>query len=579
MIFTTGRRFLRYYLCSAVLLACEVFPVSGQVSLVVNEIMFAPAGGEPEWVELYNTASSAIHIRGWRIGDERSLVTITVDSIVPAGGFLVLTKSLTVVDYHAGIPAPVVVISLPALNNTGDAVRLIDPRGKLVDSVRYSPSWGGTGGKSLERVSATASSLDEQNWASSIDKEGSTPGRSNSISPVLFDIAAVTLEKKDSVIRLKVLNEGLSLASGGEASLFHDRDVDGIARPHERVAGPYSIPDLPGGDSAWIVFVVGDTVPGAVQYIGTVFLDKDLRRENDTLALMVYNSYPPGLLVVNEILYAPPPGGCEFVEYVNTGSRPIDVSGWFITDQPGADGKRTLLAFPENPTVVQPGGFLVVAADSSIFTTYGNICVPGSEGASAILNRSSLNLNNDEDEVVLFDGGMTVHDSVRYSDGWHNPALTSTTGISLERINPRFDGNTPEAWSSCVSSRGATPCRTNSIYMDLPSRAGERAVMTITPNPFSPDGDGHEDVTVVRWNLPAAVSQVRIRLYDSRGLLLRTLANNVPSGSNGELLFNGYDENNRPLDVGMYIVVLEGMDVQSNVVSTAKATLVVARNF
>lgn len=578
MVFRAALRLLRYSFFSVALLAVGVPAALGQDTLVINEIMFAPAGGEPEWVELYNTTLSEVHIRDWRIGDERSLVTIGVDSVVAPGGFLVLTKSRTVRDYHAVIPVPVVVISLPALNNSGDAVRLIDPRGTLVDSVWYSPSWGGTGGKSLERVSATGSSLEKQNWGSSIDNEGSTPGRANSISPRLSDIAVVKLERRDSAIRMKVVNEGLSLATGAEASLFQDRDFDGRASPDERVSGPYPIPGLSSGDSTWITFAVDDTVPGAVRYIGTVFLEGDLRRENDTLALTVYNSYPHAL-VLNEILYAPLSGGCEFVEYINTGSRSIDVSGWFITDRPGADGKRTLLPLPENQTVIRPGGFLVVAADSSIFTTYGDHCVSGSGGAIVILNRSSLNLNNDEDEVVLLDRGMTVHDSVSYSDGWHNPALSSTSGISLERINPSLDGNTPGAWSSCVAPEGATPCRTNSIFMALTNRTGKEAELTIEPNPFSPDGDGYEDITVIRWNLPAAVSQVRMRLYDSRGLLLKTLANNLPSGSSGELIFNGYDKNNRRLDVGMYIVVLEGMDIQSDVVSMAKATLVVARTF
>ncbi|NOY06883.1 MAG: lamin tail domain-containing protein [Chlorobi bacterium] len=454
MILTATRRFLQYCLFSTALFVLGVLPAWGQVSLVVNEIMFAPVGGEPEWVELVNITASEIHIRNWRIGDERSVVTITVDSVVPPGGFLVLTKSSGIVNYHADIPAPVVAIALPVLNNTGDAVRLFDPRGILVDSVWYSPSWGGTGGKSLERISATGSSLDKQNWASSVDSEGSTPGRLNSISPLLFDIAVAGLEKGDSAIRMKIVNEGLSVAIGGKASLFQDHNFDGIAEPDERVSGPYPIPDLPAGDSTWIVFVVDDTVPGAVQYIGTVHLDSDLRRENDTLVLKVFNSYPPGLLVLNEILYAPPTGGVEFVEYINTGSRPIDVSGWFIGDRPGEDGKRTLLEFPDESAVISPGGFLVVAADSSIFTTYGDVCVSGSDGAVVILNRSSLNLNNDEDDVVLFDRGMTLHDSVSYSDSWHNPALASTTGISLERINPRFNGNTPEAWSSFVRGFG-----------------------------------------------------------------------------------------------------------------------------
>src|SRR4051812_5051702 len=36
---------------------------------IVNEIMYAPASSEPEWVELYNPTSAAIDLSGWSMID------------------------------------------------------------------------------------------------------------------------------------------------------------------------------------------------------------------------------------------------------------------------------------------------------------------------------------------------------------------------------------------------------------------------------------------------------------------------------------------------------------------------------
>ncbi len=45
--------------------------------VVVNEIMYAPSTGEPEWVELYNRTASPINLKKWKFSDAASTVTIT----------------------------------------------------------------------------------------------------------------------------------------------------------------------------------------------------------------------------------------------------------------------------------------------------------------------------------------------------------------------------------------------------------------------------------------------------------------------------------------------------------------------
>ena len=40
-----------------------------RASLVLNEIMYAPSGSEPEWLEIYNTTVDSLELNGWEISD------------------------------------------------------------------------------------------------------------------------------------------------------------------------------------------------------------------------------------------------------------------------------------------------------------------------------------------------------------------------------------------------------------------------------------------------------------------------------------------------------------------------------
>ena len=60
----------------------------------------------------------------------------------------------------------------------------------LIDSVLYSPDWGGSaGGRSLERISADGNSNEPSNWGTSISQNKATPGSINSVTQKDFDIA------------------------------------------------------------------------------------------------------------------------------------------------------------------------------------------------------------------------------------------------------------------------------------------------------------------------------------------------------------------------------------------------------
>lgn len=93
---------------------------------VITEFLPDPEGtDDAEWVELYNPATVALQLSGWKLDDIEGGSSPHVfgsDAIIPAGGYLVVLRS------ESGL----------SLNNDGDSVRIIDPLGVIRDTVSYS---------------------------------------------------------------------------------------------------------------------------------------------------------------------------------------------------------------------------------------------------------------------------------------------------------------------------------------------------------------------------------------------------------------------------------------------------------
>jgi len=155
----------------------------------------------------------------------------------------------------------------------------------------------------------------------------------------------------------------------------------------------------------------------------------------------------------------------------------------------------------------------------------------------------------------------------------HNSALLQTKNISLELINNNLSRANSNNWSSSVSEFGATPGKENSIKID---NTITKSKLDITPNPFSPDNDGFEDFSFINYNLTEPISQIRIRIYDSKGRLVRKLIENQLVGQKGTIIFDGLNKNQKPLKIGIYIILFEAINGNNATVEVIKDVVVVA---
>ncbi len=263
----------------------------------------------------------------------------------------------------------------------------------------------------------------------------------------------------------------------------------------------------------------------------------------------------PGEMVVNEILYDPAGGSDgEFVELLNTtADRVFDLRALTL------DGD----AVSSDPAPVLPGQFVVVARNAEAFAS----AFPG----VPFVELTGLSLSNSGDTVTL-QAGDAVIDSVAYDPDWHREELDDATGLSLERRDAAGPSSAASNWSSSLDPSGATPGRANTATVATNPQPRDGGI-TVT-SPFAPD-DG--EAGRIAYTLEAPAALVRVRIYDGGGRLVREVEDDRLSGSAGEVLWDGRGMGGERLRAGIYVVLLEAVDVEGGTSEAHRAVIVLAR--
>lgn len=423
--------------------------------IIINEIMYAPMGDEPEWIELINNSGRTINLKNWRVGDNSSTIIIsTSDYFISNGEYLVISKEATINSIH-DINSKLLIRSIPTLNNGGDDVIIRDLYLRTIDSVKYLPSWGGdAGGRSMERISLTASSMEQSNWGTSISSGKSTPGKINSISLKDYDLAvfsvtsnSVYAEKgKEIVLTAKIKNAGKVKAENFEINLYLDSDLNGIGDNSELFSSE-QVSLIESNEIIAEQFITDSFIPGINRFIISIVFAPDEFPDNNYYLFSIKGveiNEIRGDLVINEIMYAPNAPEPEWIEVYNRSTKNINMLGYKIADD--ATSARVI----NSPLIISPGNYLVIARDSSIVDKHGII--------PALVVSNFPTLNNSRDRVVLIDSLNRIIDSLDYRPTWGG-----TNGKSLERIDINSLSTDSTNWKTSKAIQGSTPGSFNSV--------------------------------------------------------------------------------------------------------------------
>ena len=508
--------------------------------------MYAPIKPEPEWVELLNPSDSSVIVSGWTLSDKVRAYTLPTFTLA-AHQYIVLTKdSESVAMKYAPRMLHVLNSAMPSLNNTGDEIVLRDSITEVIDSIAYLSSWGGNTGRSLERIDETAPS-DSANFAVSVDEAGATPSAPNSKRRrdrdlALVGISTVEANSTNAKMDCRVFNKGKLPIQSGVVKIFSssvlplsESNITSAIVPHgqQTLELSWTNPDL--GPTSFLAII---DVPG----------DED--RSSDTLHFDTVIPIPRDAILINEIMATPTSSSSQWIELYNQASNTVNMDGVNLR----VGGLDTTYTFSIDSLVMGRHEYAVIAASKKFFTQFPNLT---EKKSVRIINKSDLKLGEAGSRVEISNADSSVIDSLHYLLQWHSGNVTDHTGISLERKHFTMPTSLAENWTSSFDARGSTPLEKNSASSDT-ALIHPKFVVTVSPNPFSPDGDGFEDETTISIVIPSVEeSLVTIRLFDSRGRLRRIVSENQRVPRQISIPFNGKDENDITLPIGLYTLVVE----------------------
>lgn len=247
-------------------------------------------------------------------------------------------------------------------------------------------------------------------------------------------------------------------------------------------------------------------------------------------------------VVINEILYN---GDVEFVELYNNGIAPVSLSHLSIVRAKATGGFTDPVAFPAG--TLMPGNYAAFTSDPATLCMQYHCMNP-----AGIYKMALPTLTNEKGSIYIIGSKEDTIDALHYTDAMHFPLAENTKGVSLERLDVNAPAQQFSNWHSASSTVGfATPGSANSQQLstvDLPGK------LTLTPEVFSPDNDGIDDVAVISYQLPASGYIADIAVYDAAGRIVRTVCNHFLLPSKGFFAWDGTDGMHNIVPSGIYVV-------------------------
>ncbi|MDF1543548.1 MAG: lamin tail domain-containing protein [bacterium] len=523
--------------------------VAQLAAITINEVLFNEPSGNTslEWIELYNPSGQAESLAGLALVIDGVRVEMNLSYDLAPDDYQIICRRLLASGPTPGFETvwgdssgywgdspeeqallTPVELSFSLLNPSG-SVALVNS----ADDTLSKFHWDNTGvdGSSWERVSAEADSI-----AQSADFTGSTPGFINSLTSLPRDLAlervAVSASSGQSQVTVELISRSFAPFQYG-ALFLSELGGDTVA-----FIGLEQF--LPGERRA-----VELTYDATGEYLDLVVsLTEDYRSRNNRIEFIGCGTDFPGL-ILNELLANPTDGQTsEWVELFNRSGSSIELNDWSLGDP----GRQTAVTFSSR--TVGPGEYAVVAEDSTEFLRFNSR--PG-----ILLQPSSwVTLKNETDTVLLFGLYNIEADRLVYDSTFdYNVTLSRDESTSW-----------PSRWGYS-ELKGGTPGRLNQTVQGV---SGQTASIFVTPNPFSPDGDGFEDQTVITLH-PLPNSGYKLRLYDRQGRIVHDF---VQAGlsADTEIIWDGRTDSGSRLPIGIYILYFEQDGLGSE-----KTTLVVAR--
>jgi len=532
--------------------------------VVVTEIHAAPqpftAVPDVEFLEIHNRTGKAFQMEGWTIKDGSSTGIVDLPARIMVPESYAVVCNVQYVDLFSEFGQVIGVDGLPTLNDSGDEVILRDENGQLIFHVEYNDDWyrdniKADGGWSLEMIDTDLPCLGDENWRASNDASGGSPAQLNSVDGTLEDIIPIKLidiEVIDSVTIAMVFDEKI-----------HPETIDFLTVSVDNGIGVLT--DLAIVEPA--IIRISAILPEPLERNTIYTLQVEGIEDCNGNAIMMDNSLSFGLpagieegdVVINEILFNPFSGNVDFIELYNVSGKLLSTGDLIIAEADAfmPDSIIDFTNLTSTSKLIFPNDFLVLTENANLVKS-----VYYTPSPNKFLEVPGIpNYPDDEGVVVLYRSDLTILDRVAYSDDWHYALLDDENGVSLERISSEGLSQDENNWHSAASSVGfATPAYMNSATIGVELTDD----ISISPEVFSPNGDGFEDFTMISYQLDNPGYTGNIYVFDSKGRQIRHLVRNETLGTSGFYKWDGTDENGERARSGLFIVLIDLFDLNGD---------------
>ena len=535
-------------------------PLKGDI--IINEFFAdpSPSVGLPdeEFIEVYNKSNKIFNLDGWLIGDASSEGTISEKWILPGEIVVLCSNSDTSLFNHS-----VGVSSFPSLNNSSDDIVLKYSNGLTIDHISYTDEWykdeaKKDGGYSIELINPNDPCSDIDNWTASNWPTGGTPGEINSVYNTTPDVSAAQIS---SLIAMTpnfleiTFNESMDSLSLMNAPMTFS--------PSLSIQNKYVTSSF----SKLFTLEFNETLNPSELYSINITGTEDCWQNSNSLSgfFTLPEEADSGDVVINEIMSNPLTGGSDWIEIFNNSNKVIDLINWgFSNFDDDTISNNKLIA---NHFILNPNEYAVIGQDSNfVLNNY-----PFSQ-IGTFINSDLPTYSNDSGTVYLVYNNQ-VYDKVSYKPDWHFLLLDSEDGVSLERINPNSESNTPNNWHSAAESYGfASPGIKNSQYVPIVNNGS----LSLTNEVISPDNDGFEDVLIVNYKMSESGLLGNAKIYDDRGRPIKTIFQNELLGTENSFYWDGLKDDGTKTSIGTYIIIFEAFSTNGNLIYTQKKAFTLA---
>jgi hypothetical protein len=522
--------------------------------VLITEIMANPDStiGLPnaEYIELYNRSDYPINLEKWQFTARNYIFTLP-KIIIPTHGHAILCNC-NGKKYFNDIVQSLCWGNSYLLTNTGTNLSLIDSLGINISSVTYSDDWYNdtykkSGGWSLEMIDPQNPCGGKENWLPSVDKSGGTPGRQNSVWGTEPD------NSKPEFLYARVPNDSNIILHFSEPLHFGIDSLNffingGIGYP---VSMFFSIDDF----SSIILnfkkkFETGKNYElhikkNVCDCVGNFLAD-------DLIVHVAMPQQPDSFdVVINEVLFNPYPYGSGFVEIYNRSAKVIDAGSLIVATLDTIDKTvKYSTKVADDGFLLFPGNFLAITGSVAGINKHYTV-----KDKKAIVEQFDFpTLPDNKGIIAILDKSYSVLDEFNYNVAMHFAQLSSSEGVSLERLRADLPTQLKSNWHSASQTSGyATPGYINSQAEDgtLTSETGE---VSITPEVFTPDNDGHDDVLTIKMNPGQADCTATINIYNSSGRIIKHLLPKSSLSLENTFTWDGTSDEHKVQPSGIYLL-------------------------